>query len=72
MVSVSPEAKLLPEIVRVYVPPSAMHVWHEALDTTGAEVGGGLTVNVVEPLFPLELLTYTDHVPAVPVGGMIS
>jgi hypothetical protein len=43
----------------------------EALDTLGVGVGGGETANEVDPLLPVELLTYTLHVPAVPVGGMI-
>jgi hypothetical protein len=69
---VSPATKLLPEIVSEYVPPSATHEGHEALDTVGGGACGGLTVNVVEPLLlPAELVAYTDHVPAVSAGGII-
>jgi hypothetical protein len=69
MVRVSPEAKLLPRTVRVYVLPSATHDEHDALDTVG--VAGGTTLNVVDPLLPLELSTMTLQVPAVPMGGMM-
>jgi hypothetical protein len=57
MVSVSPDAKLLPYTFNVYVPPSATHDEHEALEMLGVGVGGEVTVKVVDPLFPLELLT---------------
>jgi hypothetical protein len=69
IVRVSPGAKLLPRMVRVYVLPSATHDEHDALDTVG--VAGGATVNIVDPLLPLELSTITLHVPAVPMGGII-
>jgi hypothetical protein len=72
MVSVSSEAKLLPETVSVYVPPSAMQDEHEALDTVGAGDTPGATLNGAEPLLPLGLSTTTLHVPPVPVGGMIA
>jgi hypothetical protein len=69
MVSVSPEAKLLPETVSVYVPPSAMQDEQEALETAGG--AGGATMKVVEPLLPFGPSTATVHVPAEPAGGMI-
>jgi hypothetical protein len=56
-VSVSPEAKLLPEIVSVYVPPSATQDGQVALETLGVGTGGVATLNVVEPLFPAALFT---------------